>query len=203
MKRLYALEPDLCLINPQYINNFTKDVILPKYFYTQLHHLSLGHFQSATDSANLIINSLIKYDESDILIFKTVAGGTVYFIDEKIHQTNIENNSLLDCYLFSLLKLSEKLEVKIVFLTSSPEIINKCQNLNFEVAIIEEYLTNGESWLKPEMLLNFEASFRENINEIEDLAIQQEEVTPQQIEWLDITTLQQQNDIHWVNIRRR
>ena len=53
------------------------------------------------------------------------------------------------------------------------------------------------------MLFNFEASFRENINEIEDLPIQQEEVTPQQIEWLDITTLQQQNDIHWVNIRRR
>ena len=63
MKILYALEPDLCLINPQYINEFTKDIILPKYFYTQLQHLSLGNFQSATDNANLIINSLLEYDD--------------------------------------------------------------------------------------------------------------------------------------------
>ena len=195
MKLLYALEPDLCLINPQYLNEFTKDIILPKYFYTQLQHLSSGNFQSATNNANLIINSLIEHDESDVLIFQTVAGGTVYFIDEKIHNTNLDTNSLLDCYLFSLLKLSENLEAKIVFLTSSPETIGKCQNLNFEVAIIEEYLTIGESWLTPEMLLNFQASCRENIPQQED--------TFQQIEWQDITTSQRQNNIHWMDISRR
>ncbi|WP_414620245.1 hypothetical protein [Calothrix sp. CCY 0018] len=203
MNILYALEPDLCLINPQYINDFTKDIILPKYFYTQLQHLSLGNFQSATEAANLIINSLIEHDDPEILIFKTVAGGTVYFIDEKLHQTNLDTNSLLDCYLFSLLKLSENLEAKIVFLTSSPEIIRKCQALNFEVAIVEEYLTIGESWLQPEMLLNFQANCRENISEAQDLPIPQQEDTFQQIEWQDITTSQRQNNIHWMDILRR
>ncbi len=208
MKLLYALEPDLCLINPQYINNFTKDIILPKYFYTQLQHLSSGNFQSATDTANLIINSLIEYDESEVLIFKTVAGGTVYFIDEKIHQRNTENNSLLDCYLYSLLKLSENLEAKIVFLASSPEIIRKCNALNIEVIIVEEYLAIAESWLQPEMLLNFQASCRENIDETEEFPTQQQEDAPQlqpstQVEWRDITTLQQQNNIQWVDIPRR
>ncbi len=195
MKNLYALEPDLCLINPQYINDFTKDIILPKYFYTQLQHLSLGNFQSATDTANLIINSLIEYDESEILIFKTVAGGTVYFIDEKVYQTNIDNNSLLDCYLYSLLKLSENIEAKIVFLASFPELIRKCNALNIEVIIVEEYLAIAQSWLQPEMLLN-QASCRENLDKTEDL-------TTQQVEWRDITTSQQQNNIQWVDIPRR
>ena len=144
----------------------------------------------------------------DVLIFKTVAGGTVYFIDEKIHQTNIDTNSLLDCYLYSLLKLSENLEAKIVFLTSSPEIIRKCNDLNIEVIIVEEYLAIGESWLQPEMLLNFQASCRENLDETEDLTTQQQENITQiqpstQIEWRDITTSQQQNNIHWVDISRR
>lgn len=203
MKFLYAIEPDLCLINPQYINDFTKDIILPKYFYTQLQNLSLGNFQSATDNATLIINSLIEYEKSDILMFKTVAGGTVYFIDEKIHQTNIENNSLLDCYLFSLLKLSENLEAKIVFLSSSPEIIDKCKAFNFKVVIVEEYLAFGESWLQPEILFNFEANCRENFTEGENLSNQQQEDTSQKIEWQDIRTSQQNNNIHWVDIPRR
>lgn len=64
------------------------------------------------------------------------------------------------------------------------------------VSIVEEYLAIGESWLQPEMLLNFEASSRENINEIE-------EFPTQQIEWQDITTSQQQNNIQWVDIPRR
>ncbi len=206
MKFLYALEPDLCLINPQYINDFTKDIILPKYFYTQLQHLSLGNFQSATDNANLIINSLIEYDESEILIFKTVGGGTVYFIDEKIHQTNIDTNSLLDCYLYSLIKLSENLEAKIVFLTSSAEIIRKCNALNIEVIIVEEYLAIAQSWLQPEILLN-QASCRENLDETELTTQQQENITQiqpsTQIEWRDIATSQQQNNIQWVDISRR
>ncbi|MGB3652418.1 MAG: hypothetical protein WBA41_14540 [Rivularia sp. (in: cyanobacteria)] len=206
MKVLYALEPDLCLINPQYINDFTKDIILPKYFYTQLQHLSLGNFQSATDNANLIINSLIEYDESEILIFKTVGGGTVYFIDEKVYQTNIDNNSLLDCYLYSLIKLSENLEAKIVFLTSSPELIRKCNALNIEVIIIEEYLAIAQSWLQPEILLN-QASCRENLDETELTTQQQENITQiqpsTQIEWRDIATSQQQNNIQWVDISRR
>lgn len=201
MKLLYALEPDLCLTNPQYINNFTKDIILPKYFYTQLQHLSLGNFQSATEAANLIINSLIQYDESDILMFKTVAGGTVYFIDERQHQTNIDTNSLLDCYLYSLIKLFENLEAQIVFLASSPEIIGKCDVLNIEVIIVEEYLAIGESWLKPEILLN-QASSRENLDETE-LTTPQQNNTPQQLEWRDIVTIQQQNNIQWVDIPRR
>ena len=102
----------------------------------------------------------------------------------------------MDCYLYSLLKLSENLEAKIVFLASSPEIIRKCNALNIEVIIIEEYLAIAQSWLQPEMLLNFQASYEDNIDETEDL-------TTQQVEWQDITTSQQQNNIHWVDIYRR
>ena len=109
----------------------------------------------------------------------------------------------MDCYLFSLLKLSENLEAKIVFLASSPELICKCNVLNIEVVIVEEYLALGESWLQPEMLLNFQASCRENISETQDLPIPQQENTSQQIEWHDITTSQQQNNIRWVDISRR
>lgn len=85
---------------------------------------------------------------------------------------------MLDCYLYSLLKLSENLEAKIVFLASSPEIIRKCNALNIEVIIVEEYLAIGESWLQPEMLLNFQTNCRENIDETEDLPTQQQENTP-------------------------
>lgn len=67
----------------------------------------------------------------------------------------------------------KNLEAKIVFLTSSPEIIGKCNALNIEVIIVEEYLGIGECWLQPEMLLNFQASFRENIDDIEEFPTQQ------------------------------
>ncbi len=102
----------------------------------------------------------------------------------------------------------KNLEAEIVFLASSPETIRKCNALNIEVIIVEEYLGIGESWLKPEMLLNFQASCRENVSETEDLTTQQQEDALQlqlftQIEWRDITTSQQQNNIQWVDIPRR
>ncbi|MEO1372832.1 MAG: hypothetical protein AAFW70_00620 [Cyanobacteria bacterium J06635_10] len=40
---------------------------------------------------------------------------------------------------------------------------------NFEVVIVEQYLAIGESWLQPEILLNFEANCRENLTEAENL----------------------------------
>jgi len=212
MKVLYSLEPDFYIINPKILVNFNKDVILPKYFYTQLTHLSQGSFQNATDAATLIINSLSKWAESDILIFKTVAGGTVYFTDEAANCGSFDNSyenldirNPLDRYLLSLLKLSETLEAKIVFLASSPEVIRKCRTLNFEVATLEEFSTPGESWLRPEMLVNIQASIPDTTSEPEPLANQEQVTAPDpapsvEIQWRDIRVARQASNIEWIDL---
>lgn len=165
MKLLYATEPDLFIINPEKLVNFSKDVIVPKYFYNQLIFISQGNFQSASDAANIILNSLIKLEASDVLIFKSMAGGIVYFIDEATQYINVNNCyenidiiNPLDRYLLSLIKLSATLEAKIIFTASTPEVIKKCHNVNFEIATLQEFSISGESWLQPEMLIDIEAS---------------------------------------------
>jgi hypothetical protein len=212
MKLLYAIESDLCLINPETLIDCTKDIVLPKYFYSQITHLSQGDFQVATDAATRILNSLINREQSDVLIFKTSTGRTVYFIDEVANcrsfdnpYENLNTTNLLDRYLLSLLKLSETLESKIVFIASSAEVIRKCRTLNFEVATLEEFSTPGESWLRREMLVEIQANRDDTISETEPL-VTQEQVTvlePEpsvQIEWRDIRLAEQISNIHWVQI---
>ncbi len=190
----------------------TKDIVLPKYFYSQITHLSQGDFQVATDAATRILNSLINREQSDVLIFKTSTGGTVYFIDEVANcrsfdnpYENLNTTNLLDRYLLSLLKLSETLESKIVFIASSAEVIRKCRTLNFEVATLEEFSTPGESWLRPEMLVEIQANINDTISETEPLVTQEQvsalEPEPSvQIEWRDIRLAEQISNIHWVQI---
>jgi len=215
MKLLYGIEPDLCIINPEILVNFTKDIILPKYFYSQITHLSQGNFQVATDAATVILNSLIKQEQSDVLIFQTVNGGIVYFTDEATHKLNIDNcyenldiKNLLDRYLLSLLKLSEILEAKTVFVASSAEVIRKCRSLNFEVATLEEFLTPDESWLQPEILIDIQASMAETTSEAEPVVTQQHLNTTElepfvQIEWRDIRVPGQLNNLKWIDITLR
>ncbi|MCC5631688.1 hypothetical protein LC613_28640 [Nostoc sphaeroides CHAB 2801] len=215
MKRLYATEPDLFIITPERLVNFSKDVILPKYFYNQLIFLSQGNFQSASDAANTILNSLIKLVESDILTFKTITGGTVYFIDEATQYIDIDNcyenidiRNPLDPYLLSLIKLSAILEAKIIFIASTPEIIRKCRYLNFEIANLEELSTSGESWLQPEMLIDIEASISESISQPEALVTQEEITTSEleptiQVQWRDIRVAVEVNNIEWIDIISR
>ncbi len=96
------------------------------------------------------------------LFFKTVYNGNIYFIDESLYHSKnkdypINNETLLDCYLLSLLEISQILEAKIIFITSSPEVIKKCRLLNFEIGTLEDS-SNGECWLEPKMLLDVQAS---------------------------------------------
>ncbi|MBR8837883.1 MAG: hypothetical protein DSM106950_28730 [Stigonema ocellatum SAG 48.90 = DSM 106950] len=163
----------------------------------------------------LIVNSLMKWGESDVLIFKTVGGGTVYFIDEATNHVNIDNQyenidttNLLDRYLLSLLKLSETLEAKIVFLASSRGVIRKCRTLNFEIATLEEFSTPGESWLRPEMLVDIQASVSDTTSESEPLATQEQVTAPEpapspEIQWRDIRVATQASSIEWIDITVR
>jgi hypothetical protein len=215
MKVLYGIEPDLCIINPEILVDFTKDIILPKYFYAQITHLSQGNFQAVTDAAIKILNSLIKQEQSDVLIFNTVKRGIVYFTDEATnhkniddHYKNLDTRNLLDRYLLSLFKFSEIIAANIVFLASSSEVIRKCRNLNFEVATLEEFTRSGESWLRPKMLVDIQASIDDKISEPKSL-VTQEPITapssenPAQIQWQDIRLAGEPSNIHWINITFR
>ncbi|MFB2876464.1 hypothetical protein [Floridanema aerugineum] len=195
MNILYGLEPDLSISNPDLLVWTSKDVVLPKYFYGQLVYLKDGNFHAATEAAKKMIESLDRQETFELLVFKTVSGGTIYFINEEIDLENVlssyENMDLrnpLDRYLLSLLKLSETFESKIVFLGLSPEIISKCSRLGFDVANIEEFSTHSESWLTPEMIVDIQVildpisqvkwqDFSEEIGENQD-----------DIQWLDISS---------------
>ncbi|MDB9322754.1 hypothetical protein PN483_06045 [Nodularia spumigena CS-591/04] len=207
MNILYSIEPDICIINPDILINFPLDIVLPQYFLTQINHLSNSDFGNATESANTIINSLNQWEDSDLLLFKTNAEGRVYFIDESINYLKvdsqyqyIDNTNLLDRYLLSLLYLSNILEVKIVFLASSPEIINKCRILNFDTVTLAEFTLNGESWLQPEMLVNVESSNPDIFSEPNILNTSEIETTIP-IQWQDIRVSQGTNNIQWLDIR--
>lgn len=214
MKVLYGLEADFCINNPELIADSFKDIVLPKYFYTQLAHLSNGNFPTATDAAIKIMNSFMRQRESDVLIFKTISGGTVYFTNEEANCVNIDTSyenleprNLLDRYLLSLLKLSETLKAKIVFLASSPEVIRKCRTLHFEIATIEEFSAGGKSWLQPEMLLDIQAETSNAIRKQEFVSTQEQATAPEpdsaaQVQWRDIKVAGQSN-IHWIDITRR
>lgn len=193
MKILYGIDPDLCIGNPQLISQHSQDVVLPKYFYIQLLHLKNGNFESATESATKIIDSLILTSAEDLLIFQTSVGGTVYFHDQEIKvenfqgiYVNLDFSNPFDRYLLNSAKISEILDVKIIFVTSSSEVIRKCRMLNFDVATIEEFSNmSGESWLQPEMIVDIQTR-------LNPMA---------QIQWEDEETEEAQNDgndILWI-----
>ncbi|GAB4304738.1 MAG: hypothetical protein Fur0025_46580 [Oscillatoriaceae cyanobacterium] len=201
MKILYGIEPDLCIVNPQLVTDHSQDVVLPKYFYLQLVHLKNGDFESATEGAKKIIDSLRPSSAEDLLIFQTLAGGTVYFHDQEINLDNfhaygnLDFNNPLDRYFLNLAKISEILAAQVVFITSSTEIFQKCRVLHFERATVEEFLgtreafspVGGESWLQPEMILDIQARF-------DPMA---------QIQWQEEETEEagsQENDISWIEI---
>lgn len=194
MKILYGLEPDFCIANPDLINTYSKDLVLPQYFYIQLKYLKDGSFSSATEAANKIFNSLITQEVSFLLMFKTNYNGTIYFINQQI--VNLDKANLIaekvdiespfDRYLLILYQLTKVLEVKIVFLALSAQVINKCYALGFEVATPEEVFHAGESWLQPEILLEVQAK-------LDPLA---------QVQWLETSEqlVAQDNLINWLDI---
>ncbi|MCL1470999.1 hypothetical protein [Argonema antarcticum] len=195
MNILYGLEPDLCICNPELLVWTSKDVVLPKYFYSQLVYLKDGNFHAATEAATKIIESLDRQEILEFLIFKTVSGGTIYFIDEAMKLENvlssyedIDARNPLDRYLLTLLKLAETFEYKISFLALTSEIIRKISRLGFAVASMQEFSTPSESWLKPEMIADIQLildplsqlkwqDFSEEIEENKD-----------DIQWLDISS---------------
>ncbi|RUT04760.1 hypothetical protein DSM106972_043290 [Dulcicalothrix desertica PCC 7102] len=209
MKILYGIEPDLCMEYAEILTFFCKDVILPKFFYIQLTYLSQANYQVVTDAASTVINSLVKSIESNDLLFYTSYNGSVYFVDEAIYHVNnnqcfIDGNSLLERYLLSLLKISEILESKVIFITSSPEVIRKCRILNFEIGTLEDFSSSGKSWLEPEMLSDIQASITEDRNEIES-AVTQDNNTGvlnnyEEIQWQDIRVIEQSSYIQWMDI---
>lgn len=85
-----------------------------------------------------------------------------------------------------LYELTKVLSVKIVFLALSAQVIKKCYSLGFEVATPEEVFRSGESWLKPEMLLEVQVL-------LDPLA---------QIQWPEVSSepVPQDNLINWLNI---
>lgn len=196
MKILYGIQPDLCIANSELVIQHSQDVVLPKYFYLQLLHLTNGNFGSATDEATKIIDSLLPTSAEDVLIFQTSAGGTIYFHDQEISLNNFQGISdNLDCrnpldrYLLSLAKISEILDAKVVFITSSSEILSKCRFLHFDIGTIEEFSNiSGESWFQPEMILNIQSMF-DPMTQIQ----WQEEAAAEE-------PLSQGNDINWIEI---
>ncbi len=211
MKILYGIEPDLCIVNTQLLTDFTKDLILPSFFHTQLTHLKNGNFQTATDAALSILNSLNKHEQLDAMIFNTVAGGTVYFIDETNQYININNRSdnldirnLLDRYLLSLRKLSETLEARVAFFTSSTDVIKKCRSLNFDIVTLEEFTTLGESWSQPEMLVDKQESQPDVASQLDPLSSQEQLIFTKpeqstQVQWHDIRVVNDASGIQWIN----
>ena len=207
MKILYAIEPDLCIINPDILINFPLDIVLPQYFLTQINHLKNSDFGNATVAANKIINSLKQWEDTDLLLFTTNNGGKVYFIDETINYSKIErqyqsidNTNPLDRYLLSILYLSNILEAKIVFLASSSEIIRKCHILNFDSVTLEEFAPHGESWLQSEMLIHVQTSNLDIVTEPDILDASETETTVQ-IQWQDMILSQSTSNIEWIDMR--
>lgn len=193
MKILYGLEPDFCIINPGIIVDNYQDIVLPKYFITQLEFLRNGDFASATIAADQIINSLLRQETSELLIYTTRSNGTVYFIDQEINFNTFSNNyanldikNPLDRYLLSLLNLSSIIEAKIMFFPLTAPIMQKCLILGFELASTEDLTSPSKSWLHPEILLEFQAK-------IDPLA---------QVKWQEDVeeVVQKENFFNWLDI---
>ena len=195
MNILYGLEPDLCICNPELLVWTSKDVVLPKYFYSQLVYLKDGNFHAATEAATKIIDSLERQELFELLIFKTVSGGTIYFVNEEINLDNvisshedIDVRNPLDRYLLTLLKLAETFDSKISFLALTSEIILKGSRLGFDVASMQEFSTPSESWLKPEMIADIQVIL-DPISQVKWQDFPEEiEENKDDIQWLDISS---------------
>ncbi|NEN89530.1 MAG: hypothetical protein F6K48_11730 [Okeania sp. SIO3H1] len=185
MRALYGIEPDLCISNPDILIWSSKDVILPKYFYNQLVYLTEKDFTQATQAAEKILNSLERQETPNLLIFKTISEGTIYFHNEEINIKPIGDLDIrnpIDRYILGLLNIAEILECSTIFLPLSSEIINKCFALNIDVTNTEEFMTTGTSWLKPEMLVGIEAK-------LDPLS---------QVQWEEVQAVEKLGNINWV-----
>ncbi len=78
MNILYAIEPDLCITNPDILINFPLDIILPQYLLTQINHLSNSDFGNVTVSANKILTSLKPQENTDLLELQDLYFHIVY-----------------------------------------------------------------------------------------------------------------------------
>ncbi|NEQ72777.1 MAG: hypothetical protein F6K23_06650 [Okeania sp. SIO2C9] len=185
MKALYGIEPDLCISNPDILIWNNKDVILPKYFYNQLVYLTEGDFTQATQAAEKIINSLERQEIPNLLIFKTISEGTIYFYNEEINAKpigDLDTRNPIDRYMLGLINIAEILECQTIFLPLSSEIINKCRALNIDVTNAEEFMTIDTSWLEPEMLVGIEAK-------LDPLS---------QVQWEEVQAVEELGNINWV-----
>lgn len=207
MNILYAIEPDLCITNPDILINFPLDIILPQYLLTQINHLSNSDFGNVTVSANKILTSLKPQENTDLLIFNTNTQGKIYFIDETIHHLqinrqyeNIDPAIPINRYLLSLLYLSNILESQVIFLASSSEIIRKCRIFNFETVNLADFKPHGEPWLTPEILVNIATNEPDIITETDIFNPSEIEETVQ-IEWQDMRISQGTNNIKWIDMR--
>ncbi|MEZ2231081.1 hypothetical protein [Microcoleus sp.] len=195
MNIVYGIEPDLCISNTDLLVWASKDIILPKYFYLQLEHLNNGDFLSGTASAQKIIESLHRQETENLLVFQTVCGATVYFHNEASYLENAQKTHIgfdsanpLDRYLLSFFNLAEILEFKGCFLASSPQVIRKCCTLGFEVTSTEDFLSIGNSWLQPEMILDMQeklhpmarVQWQDHVEEVVEEA--------DNIQWIDMTS---------------
>lgn len=207
MNILYAIELDLCITNPDILISFPLDIVLPQYLLTQINHLTNSDFGDVTVSANKILTSLQPNENTDLLIFNTNTQGTIYFIDETIHhlQTNRQYENIdpaipLNRYLLSLVYLSTILESQVIFLASSNDIIRKCRIFNFETVNLKDFKPHGESWLKPEMLVNLPTTNYDIIPESDILNTLGIEANVK-IEWQDMRISQGTNNIEWIDMR--
>ena len=185
MKALYGIEPDLCISNPDILVWSNKDVILPRYFYNQLVYLTERDFTQATQAAEKIINSLERQEIPNLLIFKTISEGTIYFHNEEINVQaigDLDMRNPIDRYIVGLINIAEILECSTIFLPLSSEIINKCCALNMDVTNTEEFMNVGTSWLKPEMLVGLEAK-------LDPIS---------QVQWEDTQVVEELGNINWV-----
>lgn len=202
MNQIYGIEPDLCIQNPALILDFGKDIILPKYFYSQLHHLRGGNYYEATEAADLILQSLYPMEElENILVFKTDKNGIIYFIDQEISldsskftDDQFDTQNPFDRYLLSLYKLSNLLTCQTLFIINSSAIIQKCRLLNFRLINIQDFSNYRESWLNTEHILSLHSQLLSIASQVEPIL---------QIQWNDeaeTITEVTDNIIYWQDL---
>ncbi|MBW4513463.1 MAG: serine/threonine protein kinase [Scytonematopsis contorta HA4267-MV1] len=190
MKKIYGIDPDLCIVFPEIITDSSIDIILPKYFYHQLNYLKNSSLIEVAQKATKIIDSLVQKNESNLLFFVNSNHGTIYFIDEINNQYNqniildkLEKFDIefpLDRYLLTLSTIAQKLQSDVIFLSPDNRIIIKCQALNFYIISQEISILTGKSWLKLDILSNLklETSNTSSLDRYEILkSINQDRIT--------------------------
>jgi hypothetical protein len=163
MNILYGIDPNLCIEKPNLVTEYQKDIILPQYFYTQLHYLKERNLNEATISAQKIINSLSDISQSELLIFQNQKGGLVYFINESIvgnnwgeDANNLDHSTPLIKYFLSLKEIAQILQAEVYFCLDSLARKDELATLRFILQTVEEFCHESKSWLQPEIILGIQ-----------------------------------------------